>query len=43
MAWNGVPFPLIDSLTKDNVVLQITKLPTLMVDSGIAGTILLGL
>lgn len=36
MAWNGVPFPLIDSLTKDNVVLQITKLPTLMVDSGIA-------
>jgi len=34
MVWSGTPFPFIDSLMKDNIVLQITKLPTLMVDSG---------
>ena len=42
MVWSGIPFPFIDSLTNDNIVLQISKLPTLMVDSGFPWESLLG-
>lgn len=42
MVWNGVPFPFVDVLTKDSIVLQITKLPTIMVDSGFPWESLLG-
>ncbi|HEF0125001.1 hypothetical protein [Citrobacter freundii] len=42
MAWNGIPFPLLDSLTKENIVLQIAKLPTIIVDSGFPWESLLG-
>lgn len=42
MAWNGIPFQIFDSLSKDNLVLQVTKLPTLMVDSGFPWENILG-
>lgn len=42
MVWSGIPFPFIDSLTNDNIVLQISKLPTLMVDSGFPWETLVG-
>lgn len=42
MVWSGIPFPFVDILPKDNIVLQITKLPTLMVDNGFPWETLLG-
>lgn len=42
MVWSGIPFPFINSITNDNIVLQISKLPTLMVDSGFPWESLLG-
>lgn len=42
MYWNGIPFPFVDSLTKENLTLQITKLPTLIIDSGFPWESLVG-
>lgn len=42
MVWSGIPFPFVDILHMDNIVLQITKLPTLMVDNGFPWETLLG-
>ncbi|BBT46166.1 hypothetical protein WP8W18C04_33240 [Enterobacter cloacae] len=42
MVWNGVPFPFIESVTQNDIVLQISKLPTIMVDSGFPWESILG-
>lgn len=42
MTWTGIPFPFIETLTKDSLALQITKLPTLVINSSFSWESILG-